>query len=62
MACCVEKGCAYVLPAMCAMLPFLFDISWIYSLLREILFATPSDGSAMTSSSQLVLHLLRLVA
>ena len=26
MACCVEKGCAYVLPAICAMLPFLFDI------------------------------------
>ena len=26
MACCVEKGCAYVMPAICAMLPFLFDI------------------------------------
>ena len=26
MACCIEKGCAYVLPAICAMLPFLFSL------------------------------------
>ena len=56
MACCVEKGCAYVLPAICAMLPFLFAyvcarssgslgchiFDWITTLMEDE--ASSSDG------------------